>query len=75
MLVAEDEKGVRSVVERVLRAKGVASLMEAITLEEIAREADVTVPTIIRRFGGKERLYAAVLVESIIVPWRLRLTR
>jgi AcrR family transcriptional regulator len=29
---------------------------EAITLEEIAREADVTVPTIIRRFGGKERL-------------------
>jgi AcrR family transcriptional regulator len=32
---------------------------DAITLEEIAREAGVTVPTIIRRFGGKERLLEA----------------
>jgi len=29
---------------------------DQITLEEIAREADVTVPTIIRRFGSKEKL-------------------
>lgn len=29
---------------------------DQITLEEIAREAEVTVPTIIRRFGGKEKL-------------------
>ena len=32
---------------------------DEITLEEIAQEADVTVPTIIRRFGSKERLLEA----------------
>jgi AcrR family transcriptional regulator len=32
---------------------------DEITLEEIAREAEVTVPTIIRRFGGKEKLLEA----------------
>jgi AcrR family transcriptional regulator len=32
---------------------------DQITLEQIAHEADVTVPTIIRRFGGKEHLLEA----------------
>jgi AcrR family transcriptional regulator len=35
---------------------------DQITLEQIAREADVTVPTIIRRFGSKEKLMEEAFV-------------
>lgn len=33
---------------------------EEITLEQIARDAEVTVPTVVRRFGGKDGLLDAV---------------
>lgn len=36
-----------------------AGWMEEITLDEVARDAGVTVQTVIRRFGGKEGLLAA----------------
>mgnify|MGYP002623025517 CR=1 FL=1 len=35
---------------------------DQITLEQIAREADVTVPTILRRFGSKEKLMEEAFV-------------
>jgi AcrR family transcriptional regulator len=34
---------------------------EQVSLEEVARRADVTVRTVIRRFGGREGLFAAAL--------------
>ncbi|MFG1479193.1 TetR/AcrR family transcriptional regulator [Xanthobacter sp. V4C-4] len=34
--------------------------LDQITLDQIAQEADVTVPTVVRHFGGKDGLLAAV---------------
>jgi AcrR family transcriptional regulator len=42
------------------RARLVDSWFDEIRLEDIAREADVSVQTVIRRFGGKEGLLEAV---------------
>jgi AcrR family transcriptional regulator len=37
---------------------------EAITLDEVARRADVTVQTVIRRFGGRDGLFAAAAARE-----------
>src|ERR1044072_4477083 len=37
---------------------------EAVTLDEVARRADVTVQTVIRRFGGRDGLFAAAAARE-----------
>jgi AcrR family transcriptional regulator len=37
---------------------------EAMTLDEVARRADVTVQTVIRRFGGRDGLFAAAAARE-----------
>jgi AcrR family transcriptional regulator len=54
--------------ERILDATGEVfwrSSVDGITLEEVAREAGVTVQTVIRRFGNKESLFAAAVEREI----------
>jgi len=59
----------------VFRRRICADWFDEITLEQIAREAEVTVPTVVRRFGGKEGLLDATqqrLSEEILARRSIR---
>lgn len=53
---AETAARILDAFERAIREKW----FDQVTLEEVAREAEVAVPTVLRRFGGKEGLLEAV---------------